>query len=345
MKKIRIIRVAGGVVGAIALFVAFSFATNWLAPNSQLAQQINIPRLNAQFHGLMYIGHSFPSVTSNSVTVNVKYLSTNNPKTELYFLIDTKPIDWYDFKMGRSTARKTSTIMLNASGNVNYTINGLNPSTLYYIQLRMEAGNISITTAGSSSVFKTSTCPVAEAIPGATAITQTNAVLNGAYECALTATFEYGPTSSLGTIVPAITVSPYTSGKTSLMLSGLIPDSDYFYAVRTDNSTASSGLSPVAAFRTLAAEIKSVPAVAITRSGAVVNVGYSAGFSNIDFELGTTPSFGTTSAVLPVSSVGGTRVRPITGLRSNTVYFYRFVGTAFGGAKVNSATLMFKTLP
>lgn len=158
-------------------------------------------------------------------------------------------------------------------------VTGLAPNTLYHY--RVEATNATGTTLGSDQTFTTSVATVtapAATTNAATGVAQTAATLNGSVNpegAATTYQFQYGPTTSYGSTIPA-TAASAGSGTTavneSASLTGLTASTTYHYRIVATNSGGTTNGSDQS-FTTAAAPVGNV----FTNQGTHLN----------DWNLGT----------------------------------------------------------
>ena len=186
----------------------------------------------------------------------------------------------------------------------------------------------------------------------ATSINQNNATLNASINPNNSNTntwFEYGTTQNFGSIIGSQTIgSGNTSINISTYLSNLLSNTTYYYRVVASNSygTSYGNISSfTTSFITSQFQSGSVPivitnsAILIYQNSATLNALINPNNSNTNtwFEYGTTQNFGYSSASQSVGS-GNFSVNTtgyISGLLSNTTYYYRAVasnqyGTVYG---------------
>ena len=147
--------------------------------------------------------------------------------------------------------------------------------------------------------------------------------------------FEFGTSLSFGSLTTPTSV-PSSSGDTPIpeSLSGLTPNTTYYYrAVAT--SSAGTSVGAVRSFRT-AGTPQAPDAVTLqptstgdTTAGVAGTVDPNGSQTAFTFEYGTTLSFGSISPVVALDD--GDAPEPVsaslTGLASNTTYYYRVVAT------------------
>jgi hypothetical protein len=215
---------------------------------------------------------------------------------------------------------------------------GLQPNTTYYY--RVVATNAAGTTFGNVLTFRTTggtaVAPTAITL-AASAITTTGAGLAGqvnpngqqtAY------TFEYGTTTAFGTITPVVALDDADALEpVAATLSGLAPDTTYYYRVVATNGTGTT-LGAVLRFSTGpggAPLVATGPASAIGPSGATLAATVDAHGSQtaFAFEYGTTTNFGSLSAIDNAGDANGAQsvTLPLTGLSPGTTYLYRVIAT------------------
>ena len=198
--------------------------------------------------------------------------------------------------------------------------------------------------------------PAVQAAP-ATEVTETRATLeatvnpNGAElsDC----NFEYGPTSSYGSIAPC--TPQHASGETPTTVTAtirkLLPNTTYHFRTTATNSNGTtSGTDETLKTLPTAPTVQTQPAGEVTQTGATLNatVNPDGGeISDCTLEYGTTTSYGSSAPCTPQPGSGETPVSvtaAITGLDPNTTYHYRIAATNTSGTTAGSDETL-KTLP
>jgi len=234
--------------------------------------------------------------------------------------------------------------------NVTQAITGLDPGATY--SYRVVANNSEGTTQGTIYTFSTLPLPTATTIDAGTILT-TGANLNATVNPngrATYAWFEYGLTSSLGTVVDNQLRGSGTGNVTiSFPLSPLSVATRYYFRVVASNSagtTQGTILSFITAGGVPSVLTKDPTSGSITATGATLNADVNAsGLATYAwFQYGLTTSFG---SILDNQSRGsGTNTvsfdSPLTGLAEHTKYYYRIVANNSVGT-ANGDTLNFTT--
>lgn len=321
-----------------------SFVTSGVifTPNPQPTQQPPLP---------VVFTDSAVSVGQNFATLQGRVFSPES-SAEAWFEYGQTP------SLGNTTLRQF--VGFGSNTGFSSTISGLFPGTTYYFRAvaRNNAGTnwgniMSFTTQGS---FQTAT-PLPSTSPtvitnSASSVQENFAVLRGQVNpqgSQVTAWFEYGTSSGfLGTRAGTRTFNDgFGFFEFSQSVFGLQPNTTYFYrAVAQSNFGTSFG--SIVSFTTSGQNIQpgaDMPiaftndAVNITSSSARLIASINPRNSSTDawFVYGTSPDFTSATARVTIG-IGSSFVeftRTISGLRSNTTYFYRIIarnqiGTSFG---------------
>ncbi len=191
----------------------------------------------------------------------------------------------------------------------------------------------------------------------ATSIAATSATLHGSVNpngLATTYQFEYGPTNALGKVSPA-TAASAGSGAAAVAeatkISGLSPDTTYYYALVAANSAGTS-TTPVESFKTTgnpAPGATTDPAAGVSRYAATL-VGTIAPNNQATtywFQYGLTTSYGFQTVVntLAAGSTPVTVSAALPGIAPGTVFHYRLVASHGSTSTTYGADVTFATLP
>jgi hypothetical protein len=166
--------------------------------------------------------------------------------------------------------------------------------------------------------------------------------------------FHYGPTSALGAVSPATAPSAGTGTKgvpVSTKLTGLSPDTTYYYQLVASNSGGTSSTA-VETFKTTgnpAPTTTTSPAVNVTRYGAtlvgVINPNNQTTTYRFDFGLTTSYGLQTTAQTLPAGSTPVPVAIQLPGLEPGQVYHYRLVAHHGANSITYGADMSFQTPP
>jgi hypothetical protein len=209
---------------------------------------------------------------------------------------------------------------------------------------RARATNTGGTSYGADVAFATSACPVTPptvSTSAATAVGQYGAVLNGTVNPnhgSTTTAFDYGPTSSYGSMVPAQTWSGSSSQAISASVT-LSCGTEYHFRARATNSAGTS-LGSDAVFTTIACPV-AVPTVV---TGGATGIGPSTAMLSATvnpngssttghFQYGRTTAYGssTSSQGMGAGNAPVPLTGSIAGLTCGTLYHYRAFATNAGG--------------
>lgn len=227
----------------------------------------------------------------------------------------------FDLKYGTVSGTYTSTLT-GVSSPLNVT--GLSPNTNYYFQLIAKnavGGGASVNSTNEASALTSFGAP-----SGLIAIGEANqnyiswTPVSGATSYHLLR----GTTSgSYTTLNNSLTVANFTD-------TTAVNGTTYYYVVRASNGTESANSTESSA-RPIANFTASTP-TSVTASSMSVAWGSATGAASYDLRYGTSPGVYTTTLT------GVTSPRSITGLASNTTYYFQVVAknAVGGGASVNS---------
>lgn len=196
-----------------------------------------------------------PAVPANVTTTTADLTATidDNGPLPTNWQLQTSPdgVAWTTAESGTTAGETSDTVVAGIAV-------GLNPNTSYQYRVLTDKGPGSVAETTPGPGFTTDVAPPTISAVGAYAIRDTSARLVAAVNPnALESTyqFHYGTSSdSLDTPVPA---SPASLGAgsdpvaVSQELTGLSPDTDYYFQLSADNATG-SGASPVQSFHTRA---------------------------------------------------------------------------------------------
>jgi len=248
------------------------------------------------------------------------------------------------FQWGTETGvylHETTPVSAAGVRNFNTTITGLSDSTTYYYRAKADDG-VSGGAFGVERAFMTGGNGPDLATEPATGVTVSTAVLNanlkllrGVPSCNIT--FQWG--SAAGACIEETTAITRTApGIVSCNLTGLSPDTVYYFRAKADGGMYGGALGVEKQFTTSS----SLPAVAtgsafVTSGSAMLNGNLaslgSAANSAVSFEWGTTTGSYPYETLTRNMGGTGTFSATVNNLRPNTTYYYRAKADAgrFGG--------------
>jgi uncharacterized protein (TIGR02145 family) len=293
-----------------------------------------------------------PVISTTAVTQisTIAAVSGGNITDDGGALIISKGVCWNTIDNPTIDNNKTSESGKSLSFTSN--ISQLLPSTSYYV--RAYAVNSAGTSYGKSISFKTLGDKPASNSQNASNIQLTTATINGTVSpnsLETTVTFEYGITTSYGSTVVA-QQSPLngdSEGNVSADLTELTPGKTYHFRIKAENTLGITYSSDMT-FTTLGS-VPVTTALAATNlqvNSATVNGSVNPNYlsSTIEFEWGTTTSYGSTitPAQSPVTGSATVNVSAdLSGLTPGTTYHFRINATNELGT-TNSGDLSFTTL-
>jgi choice-of-anchor A domain-containing protein len=224
---------------------------------------------------------------------------------------------------------------------------GLIPNTNYFY--RVVASNAGGTTNAAEQAFTTPViAPNATATP-ATSVTATSATLNGtvnANNADTSVRFELrtasGSYSSPGSLATPPSVSGSIDTPVSFAVSGLVPNTIYFYHVVATNA-GGTATSAEQSFTTAALPptVAATPATNVTATSATLNGTVNANnATTTDVHFDLRMASGSYASLASLPNVSGTLATPVSGAVSglipNTTYFYRVVASNAGGTATSA---------
>ena len=253
---------------------------------------------------------------------------------------------------GNSIAASPGILTGNNTSAVSAVVSGLTPGTTYHF--RIKAVNSLGTVFGSDMSFVTSgEVPLATTV-SASNVTTGGVILNGIVNARYfptTVTFEYGPTTSYGSVATAVQSPVSGNGDTNVnvSLTGLNPGSTYHFRVKAVNSVGTSYGTDMY-FVTQGQQPTGVtqPATNISTTGATLNASVNPNYlpTTVTFEYGLTTSYGQLASATPsqlTGNAGSGTSSIITGLASGTTYHFRVKAVNSLGT-LNGNDLTFTTL-
>ncbi len=226
------------------------------------------------------------------------------------------------------------------TGPFTSSITGLTANTKYYV--RAYATN-SVGTAYGNEVNFTTLSPPTATSTAATALTTTTATLNGAVNAngqSTTVTFEYGTTTSYGSIANAtpVTVTGSTVVNVNAIITGLTASTLYHFRVKAVSAGGTTYGSDLTFTTTaiLAPSATTTAATSLSTTTATLNGTVNANneSTTVTFEYGLTISYGNTANANPgtvISSATTDISSNITGLTASTLYHFRIKAVSAGG--------------
>ncbi len=263
---------------------------------------------------------------------------------------------WYEYGTSANLGSKTAVQIIGSSFTAIPSpgyITGLSTSALYYF--RLTAQNSFGTVSGATYSFSTNNNPPGQGTaPGATTHSATNITRTGAtlranvnpHSSETTYWFEYGDTANFGQVTAFQSAgSANASAAVSAAVSGLAPQTKYFFRVNAQNqygtvngatqSFTTTGPAVPAAVPVVTTQVASNVATTTVTLRGTVNP--SSAQTTYWFEYGTDSSFASASLKsTPHKSAGGAAATVsvesnVAGLKAATTYYYRTVAENSGG--------------
>lgn len=186
--------------------------------------------------------------------------------------------------------------------------------------------------------------------PAISAVTTTNVTTSAATITWTTdepanAQVDFGLTTAYGTVVPT-TPGAATNTSHSVALSGLAPNTTYFYRVLSRDASGNTGTVTGLEFTTLAdtspPTISGVTTISIGENGATITWSTNEA-ANAQVDYGLTTGYGTLAPASPGAATNTSHSVSLTGLTANTTYFYRVLSSDASGNTGTAAGFQFTT--
>lgn len=307
--------VSGRGAGTVSATIGTAW-NGWTPNSSQYNHTFSIPY--PAVAGDPVYSRSVSGITRTSATLNIS--CTSNPTA--YWRIH-----WYN-----TNAEWVGYSGNGATGNWSYTQDNLTPNTTYNFYTQVTNNDDGEATGLSPISFTTSgNAPVLNSVT--VSPSRTAAVLNPNVSYDTNASFRsysirYGTSTS------------YDSTSTSATISGLTPNTTYYYSMTVTDNWERTSTAKTGSFKTTGNNPTINSHGVKTYAQTSVEMQYSASYDTNDslssykWEYGTSTSY--------ESSVTGTNV--INGLNANTTYYYKLTVTSTQGRN-STATGSFKTDP
>ena len=239
---------------------------------------------------------------------------------------------------------------LDVGNSTNHAVTGLSSSTTYYYRVR--ATNSSGTSGNSGTISATTANPPAPAAPvasAATSVSTSGFVANwNASSGATGYRLDVSTSNAFGSFVSGYE-NLDVGNNTSRSVTGLSPGTTYYYRVRATNVSGTSPNSGTISVATLSAPPPAPDApvaksaTSITSTGFVANWNASAGATGYRLDVSTSNTFASYVTGYQDLDVGNATSRSVSGLTSNTTYYYRIRATNESGPSSNSSTITVTT--
>lgn len=335
-------------------FSSFVSGYNDLTVGSTSQSVTGLEPNTTYYYRVRAVNSSLTSSNSNTVTVNVP-LPTVTANAGSMMGPDSFTANWNSvsgassYRLDVSTANDFTTFV---SGYQNLTVantyspvTGLNPYTTYYYRVRVVVPSVSLgsITSANSSTITVATLPATPVANAATNVTNSSFTAN------------FGSVSgATGYRLDVSTSNDFTSfvsGYNNLSVASSIPpvtglnaNTTYYYRARAEASGSTSLSSNVITVGTLSPPPVASAATAITSTSFTANWGAVSGASSYRLDLSNFSDFSTVHPVFNNLSVFATS-QSLTGLSSNTVYYYRIRTIIGSTSSPNSNTITTTTAP
>ncbi|MBT1685805.1 DUF6443 domain-containing protein [Dawidia soli] len=240
-----------------------------------------------------------------------------------------------------------STSTLTGSATSAAITNSIYPATYYYYRLR------AINSSGqstNSNIITVLTLPLAPVLNAASSVSSNSFVINWAPVSGVVSGYrvDVSTNSDFSSFVAGYN-NISTSG-TSLSLSGLSPNTIYYYRVRAENGSGNSANSAIGSKSTTLVAPVANAATSVTESSFMANWSLVSGASDYVIDISTLSDFSSFhyyyNNLSTTALTGGGAIVAIYGsIASATYYYYRFRAVNGAGQSANSNIVTVLTLP
>ena len=257
---------------------------------------------------------------------------------------NTEP-DLAGYTVHHGGASGSYTTVINIGNTTTHTITGLGLGTRYFaITAYDSSGNDSAFSLEVSKTFSDTTAPVISGI-AVTGTAGTQATITWITDEAATSQVEYGTTTAFGT-TSALGTALVTSH--SRTLSGLTPDTTYYFRVVNIDASGNTAVSSANTFTTLTAPDTTAPvlsnilAVGVTSNSSTLTWTTNEA-ATTQVQYGTTATYGSTTTENPSLLTAHSQV--LNGLNASTTYHFSVHSRDAAGNVAVSGDLTFTTSP
>ncbi|NJD22680.1 MAG: fibronectin type III domain-containing protein, partial [Melioribacter sp.] len=221
-----------------------------------------------------------------------------------------------------------------------FVVTGLNSGTTYYYQIRSYSAS---RTSGNSNSITVLTVPSAPAATAATSINESSFVANWNSSTGATKYYLDVATNNSFTTFVAGFNNKDVGNVTNYSVSGLSANSNYYYRIRSNNATGTSGNSGTINVLSAPAIPTATAATSIINTSFNANWNASTGAAGYRLDVSTVSNFTSFVGIYNNKDVGNVITYSVTGLSGSTTYYYRVRAYNSGGTSGNSGTINLTT--
>lgn len=227
-----------------------------------------------------------------------------------------------------------------AGNTLTFAVTGLNSGTTYYYRVRSYSGS---RTSGNSNSITVLTVPSAPVATAATSINESSFYANWNSSTGATKYYLDVATNNSFTSFAVGFNNKDVGNVATFSITGLSANTNYYYRIRSNNATGTSGNSGTITVLSAPAVPTSTAATSITNTSFNTNWNSSTGATGYMLDVSTVSNFTSFVGIYNNKDVGNVTTYSVTGLSGSTDYYYRIRAYNGSGTSGNSGTINLTT--